>query len=51
MQPLKQNQNNSSFLSSLLPELNPEAKDNANLLDPLGSYCDKMGLTKTSLQN
>ena len=48
---VKENRNNSQFFSSLVPELNLEAEDNNNLVDSLGSYCDKVGLTKTSFQN
>ena len=48
---VKENRNNSQFFSSLVPELNLEAEDNNNSLDSLGSYCDKVGLTKTSFQN
>ena len=47
---VKQNQN-SQFLSGLVSELNLEAGDTVNLLDSLGPYCNKVGLTKTSLQN
>ena len=47
---MKQNQN-SQFLSGLVSELNLEAGDIVNLLDSLGPYCNKVGLTKTSLQN
>ena len=47
---MKQNQN-SQFLSGLVSELNLEAGDTVNLLDSLGPYCNKVGLTKTSLQN
>ena len=46
---IKENQNNSQFFSSLVPELNLEAEDNVNLLDSPRPYCDKVGLTKTSL--
>ena len=48
---VKENQNSSQFFSRSVPELNLEAEDNVNTLDSFGPYCNKVGLTKNSLQN
>ena len=48
---VKENQNSSQFFSRSVPELNLEAEDNVNTLDSFGPYCNKVSLTKNSLQN